>query len=323
MEHEPSPPAHAAPGAAVAPAVSGAPAVSAASARPRLWLGLALLLASALIFSLHNAAARLAYDEGVTPTTIAAMRTWAIVIVFALLLGSRAQWPRVPRAAWAVFAATAIAYGIHNPLLLIAFQFIPVSLAVLVLYLFPLLVGFMAAAIGLERLKRHTLAAAAVAFIGVALVLEIGRVALDWRGLALAAVSAVALAANIVGAAQLNRHMRALAVPFALSCVGAVVFGAMMLADGGPALPASGAGWWLFASAVATSPLAVIAFYIALPLAGAPRSALVMNAEPILTVLIAMALLGETLGWVQTAGAALIIGALAASAVMDLKSRRL
>ena len=205
MEHQPSPRAH------VASAVPVAPAVSAASA-PRVWLGLTLLLVSALIFSLHNAAARLAYDEGVTPTTITAMRTWAIVILFALLFGSRGHWPKVPRAAWAAFAVTAIAYSIHNPLLLIAFQFIPVSLAVLVLYLFPLLVGFMAAAIGLERLKRHTLAAAAVAFIGVALVLETGRAALDWRGLALAAISAVALAGNIVGAAELNRHLRALAV---------------------------------------------------------------------------------------------------------------
>ena len=228
--------------------------------RPRVWLGVALLLLSALMFSLHNTLARLAYDEGVAPTTINAARTWAVLLLFVLAFGRKGQWPRVPRAAALAFAITAVCYCLHNPLLLIAFKFIPVSLAVLVIYIFPLLVAFMAAATGQERLRPSTLAAAAVAFAGVALVLEVGGAAHDWRGLALAAVSAVALAGNVVGAAQLNRHMKALAVPFALSTLGAVVFGAMMLADGGPTLPAGARGWAIFAATTLTSPAALIAF---------------------------------------------------------------
>ncbi|MGH7005076.1 MAG: DMT family transporter, partial [Alphaproteobacteria bacterium] len=290
---------------------------------PRLWLGLALLLASAAIFSLHNTVARLSYDEGVAPTTIAATRTWAIVLLFVVLLGARGQWPSVPRVAWLAFAATAVCYAIHNPLLLVAFQYIPVSLAVLVMYVFPIVVAFLSAAIGQERLRPRTLGAAAIAFTGITLVLNVGAEAPDWRGVALAAITAIALAGNLVGAAQLNRHMSALGIPFALSCLGAVVFGAMMLADGGPTLPTTPRGWWLFAAATVTSPAALIAFYLALPRAGAPRSALAMNIEPVITVLVAMLLLGETLGAFQAVGAALIVGAIAASAVMDLKSRRM
>lgn len=297
------------------------PPRAAAPPRRRVRLGLALLLASAFLFSLHNTLARLAYDEGVAPTTIAAARTWALLLTFVLVFGLRGHWPRVPRSAWLLFAAIALCYSTHNPLLLIAFTFIPVSLAVLVLYVFPILVALLAVAAGQERLKRRTLAAAASAFAGVALVLEIGGRALDWRGVALAAVAAAALAANIVGAAQLNRHMKALAVPFALSTVGAVVFGALMLADGGPALPARAGGWWIFAAATLASPAAIIAFYLALPRAGALRSALVMNAEPVMTVLLAMALLGETLGWLQAAGAALIVGALAGHAAAESRRR--
>jgi drug/metabolite transporter (DMT)-like permease len=72
-----------------------------------------------------------------------------------------------------------------------------------------------------------------------------------------------------------------------------------------------------------TNPAAIIAFYSALPLAGAPRSSLGMNAEPVITVLLAVSILGETLGWMQLVGAALIIGALAVHAVIDLKFGRL
>jgi drug/metabolite transporter (DMT)-like permease len=176
-----------------------APALARAIATPaprrRIWLGLALLLLSALMFALHNTLARLAYDEGVSPTTVNAARTSAVLLMFVLVFGTKGQWPRLPRAAWLLFAITAVCYALHNPLLLIAFKFIPVSLAVLVLYIYPL--------------------------------------------------------------------------------------------------------------------------------AGAPRSSLGMNAEPVITVLLAVSILGETLGWMQLVGAALIIGALAVHAVIDLKFGRL
>lgn len=298
-------------------ALAGAPA----GQRPRVLFGVALLLLSALMFSLHNTLARLAYDEGVAPTTINVARTWTVLLLFVLAFGRRGEWPRVPRAAWLAFGITAACYCLHNPLLLIAFKFIPVSLAVLVIYMFPLLVAFMAAAAGQERLRPSTLAAAAVAFAGVALVLEVGAADYDWRGVVLAAVSAVALAANVVGAAQLNRHMKALAVPFALSMLGAVVFGGLMLADGGPTLPSSARGWMIFVATTLTSPAALIAFYVALPFAGAPRSALLMNVEPIATVLLAAWLIGETLSMLQGFGAALIVGGLAVAALARLRAR--
>jgi drug/metabolite transporter (DMT)-like permease len=299
------------------------PARDVAPPERRVWLGLALLLFSAAAFSFHNTLARLAYDEGVTPTTINAARTGAVLLMFVALLGARGDGPRVPRAAWPLFAITAVCYSIHNPLLLIAFQFIPVSLAVLIIYVFPILVTFLAAAIGQERLTVPALLSGIVAFAGVALVLEIGGVKLDWRGVALAAVSAVALAGNVVGAAQLNRYMKALAVPFALSVVGVLVFGMAMLADGGPSLPATARGWLVFTAATLASPAAIFAFYLALPMAGAPRSSLVLNIEPVITVLLAVWLLGESLSWIQGAGAALIIGAVAVAALARLRARRL
>ena len=281
-----------------------------------------MLLTSAFCFAMHNNLARLLYDQGVAPTTIAATRTTALVIVFTIVFGARGSWPRVPRAAWLTFVITAIGYCAQNPLLLIAFKFVPVSLAVLVLYVYPVVVALMAAAIGLERLKTTTLAAAALAFIGVGLVLAKGDETLDWRGIAIAATAAVTLSVNIVGAARLNRHMPALGVPQALSVVGAIAFSALMFADGGPTLPATAHGWWLFAAATALSPAAIISFYIALPFTGAARSALAMNTEPIITVLLASVLLGEVLAPLQLLGGALIVGALAFSAIMNLRSRR-
>lgn len=308
-------------GETMSPHDPAARATAAPVPHSRVLAGVALLVVSALAFSLHNTLARLAYDEGLTPTTVNAARTATVFLLFVLVFGRRGEWPKVPRAALLAFAATAVCYSLHNPLLLVAFKFIPVSLAVLVTYMFPLLVAFMAAAAGQERLRPSTLAAAAVAFAGVALVLEVGAAAYDWRGLALAAVAAVALAGNVVGAAHLNRHMKPLAVPFALSVLGTAAFGALMVADGGPAIPATARGWALFAAATLASPAALISFYFALPLAGAPRSALLMNVEPVATVLLAAWLIGETLSLLQGFGAALIVAGLAVSSLARLGAR--
>lgn len=302
------------------------PAAPAAASQSvaRIRFGLALLVFSALAFSFHNMLARLAYDEGVSPTTINATRTFAVALVFVVYLGfARGEWPSVPRPARLVFALTAICYAIHNPALLWAFKYVPVGLAVVVMYVYPIAVALLAALIGLERLRGYRVAAAIAAFAGVGLVVGVGDGAVDWRGVALAFGAAVALAGNIVGAAMLNRHMGPLGVPFALSCLGVVVFGLLMVADGGPHLPASARGWWIFAAATLASPAALIAFYLALPRAGAQRSSLTLNVEPVFTVFLAMLLLGETLGIYQALGAALIVGAIAAASIMDMKRERL
>ena len=56
-------------------------------------------------------------------------------------------------------------------------------------------------------------------------------------------------------------------------------------------------------------------------IAGAPRSALLMNFEPVATVLLASLVLGETLSGLQGLGAALIVGAIVVTALARLRAR--
>ena len=153
------------------------------------------------------------------------------------------------------------------------------------------------------------LGAAALGFAGVALVLQAEPTSLDWRGLALAGFSAFALATNVYGASVLGRKMAPLAIPFLFSVLGAPLFSAMMIMDGGPHWPTT-AGAWVFVIAVVTLPMALILFYAALPRAGAPRSALVLNMEPLLTVALAAGFANEFLEPLQLVGGSLIVMAI-------------
>lgn len=274
-------------------------------------IDISLLMVSAVSFALTNVLAREAYEHGAGATTINAARTTLALALLIAWFGVRRENPFLPRVALPAFVVTAICYAVHNPALLIAFRYIPVSLAVLTLYIFPILVIFMSAALGQERLSAVALVAGIVAFGGLVLVLGVGEAAPDWRGIALALLCAVALAGNIAGAAQFGRHLKsALAVTFNLSLVGVPVFVGLMLAAGGPHWPTGAAGWaWTIGSIVA-SPIALFAFYIALPRIGAPFASMFMNGEPIVTVLFAMAILGEALLPLQWAGAVLVVAAI-------------
>ncbi len=285
--------------------------------------GLGLLVLAAVAFSLQSVLARVAYDWGTTPMTVTAARTWLACLVFCVVLGPRGLWPRVPRPAAALFVVTAIFYALHNPATLISFSYIPVGLSILILYLFPIFVALIGAALARAMPRRLDISAAILGFSGVALVLDVGQVALDWRGLALAGIAAIGLACNVVGAARLGRHMPAMTVPFALSIVGIVVFSAVAVVQGGPHWPRSPAGWLWFAGATTVAPVALFAFYSALPRVGPSQAALTMNLEPIATVFLALFLLGEALGTLQWLGASVILATLVGHTLLDRGTKAL
>ncbi len=57
-------------------------------------------------------------------------------------------------------------------------------------------------------------------------------------------------------------------------------------------------------------PIAVMSFFLAIAMISGPRVALFLNAEPIIVIALAAALLGETLSPLQAAGAVLVVTAI-------------
>ena len=69
-------------------------------------------------------------------------------------------------------------------------------------------------------------------------------------------------------------------------------------------------GWGAFFGAAVTTTLSTLLIYMSTNTVGPFRTALVMNLEPLLTLIFSMILLGEVLTPVQLVGAAIMIGAL-------------
>jgi DME family drug/metabolite transporter len=133
---------------------------------------------------------------------------------------------------------------------------------------------------------------------------------LNLLGLLLSLGAAACIALNIVSSHRVMQRYPGILVTFWMMTVSLVIFAIGMVAVAGTALPNAGTGVLVFIGAVIAGPTALISFYIGLSMAGGTRSALIMNGEPVTTMLFAVAILGETLGWLQYAGAAIVIASI-------------
>ena len=277
----------------------------------RLRLGLGILLFSAVFFGLNNNLARLSYDHGTNVLTLLTVRTIVALLVIAAYVTRFRLWRRLARTDRLAFGVASLSFSIGALLLLESFLLLPVSLAVLFFYLFPIMVALIYLALGEERLTAIGWVGVIAAFCGLALALEVFQgFHLNLLGVLLSLAAAVCISLNIVSSHRLMQRYPGIFVTFWMMAVSLIIFGIGMIAVAGVALPTSETGVLVFAGAVIAGPTAIISFYVGLSMAGGTKSALVMNTEPVTTMLFAVVILGETLGWLQYAGAAIVIASI-------------
>ncbi len=288
-------------------------------AESRQWLGIGLVVLGAAAYGLLLVLARLNYDHGTNPLTVLFVRAAGFCLLLALFLRlSGRQMALAPSERYAslglgVFMAfqTWCNYS--------AITYIPVSLAVLLLYTYPLFVALGMRFTEGEPLTPMKLAALAAAFGGLTLTLQVSAGPLDPRGLGLGLMAGFGLAATVMAGNHILRRADSRRMTLHMTAASStayvlVIFGLDLLV-----LPDSAAGWALLGAMPVVYLVAMLAFFTAVPMIGPMRASMINNMEPITTILLAALLLGEALGPLQLAGAALVIGAIF---VMQLATRR-
>jgi drug/metabolite transporter (DMT)-like permease len=285
--------------------------------------GTFLCLASGAAFGAMAIFGKLAYDEGANVGTLLGVRfAIAAALFWALLLaGGAAREIRAlgRRDIGAGLALGACGYALQSGTYFAALEHVDASLLSLVLYTYPAIVAVAAVALGRERLTRRRVTALALASGGLALVVAgAGAGALDPLGIALGLAAALIYSTYILVSDGIVARVspRALA---ALVCTGAalsLVAGSALLGQFRPEdLTAAGWGWVACLAVVAT--VAAISFFFAgLRRVGPTAASILSTVEPLMTVLLAFLVFGETLGPVQLVGGALVL-----SAVLVLNAR--
>ena len=278
--------------------------------RDRMVMGYLLILISTICFSANNNLAKESYRHGVSVDTVLVARAWSLALILGLWFAAMRTRPSIPHgmAPWVLFGS--VLFSLNGWALLSAFERMSVSLSILIFYLFPFVVGLMAAAFRIEPLRPAMLFGLVVAFAGLFLALDVkGELALP--GVALALLSALAIAGNILVSGKLiRRGMSSVSLAFWVMVGASVLYAGSLTASGGFRWPDSGTGWAAFAGTVIFVGIAFVMFYIALTCLREARTALVMNLEPIFTVAMAVALFGEPFGATQWLGGALVVAAI-------------
>jgi drug/metabolite transporter (DMT)-like permease len=152
------------------------------------------------------------------------------------------------------------------------------------------------------------LAVIIIAFIGLTLALEIQSVAtLNWRGITFAFLAAIGCASLVSIGSHTMRTADPQAVNFHCLAGGTVLFVVFLLITGGPANFVTQSGWLKLCVSSLTLGVGYVTFFAGLEIIGPFKTSMLMNIEPVLTVILAAILLGERLSPVQLLGAGLVI----------------
>jgi drug/metabolite transporter (DMT)-like permease len=281
-----------------------------ASARASERLGTMLAAVSAATFGFGTTCSRLAYEGGSAPLTVVFFRLLAFVVVVGLFLlawrrGARLRRQAVVTTLWMAGALITVSLGYQGSV-----AFIPVSLAALLFYSFPLMVGVMAVAAGRERMTLLKAAALVACFVGLGLAMGAGFDALDWRGALCALAAALAMALVLTFGGEATRGEDLLTINFYTNVWMLLALGLVTIALGGPALPTTATGLAGLAGVCVVYVVAFLTWFFALGRVIPVRLAVLFNIEPLVTLIVASLVLGERLSPVQLAGAGLLFAAI-------------
>jgi drug/metabolite transporter (DMT)-like permease len=275
-------------------------------------VGPLLCLLSAAGFGAMAIFGKLAYDEGIGVGDLLLVRFALAAAVLVAVAGASGALRGLPRrGVLAGLAMGAIGYATQSGLFFGALDRMDASLLALILYVYPALVLIAAVALGRERAMARRVVALVVALAGTALVLAgAASGSLDALATAMGFGAAIAYTVYILTGDRVGAGVPPVALA-ALVCTGATcTFAVASLFRGGPELGFAAEGWlWLGAIALVSTVGAILTFFAGLARVGPSAASILSTVEPVVTVALAAAVFGESLGAVQLAGGALVLGA--------------
>jgi len=267
---------------------------------------------AASAFAIADVTGKIVLVDGMDVLTLSTFRgLFSVAFVFFWLRIGAPPVPHTPQQRWIALGVgvlfSGIVFGIFK-----AIELMPVPVAILSYFVYPLMTGIVASLIGMERLGWQGLAAAAVAFLGLALTLgaQPGGIALAGFGFA-AGAALCRVAVLLITRAKLQNADTGLTTWYSILSSTAIFAVASLLTwtwNG----PQTAYGLVSMILLSLSTVIAVLALFVSIKRIGAFRSALIMNLEPLLATIISAVVLGEFITPLQALGGAIMLAALVA-----------
>ncbi len=278
--------------------------------------GLVLIIISAASFGVMPIFARLAYNAGAEPITVLFLRfTIAAVVMNLIMILRRTAYPR-GLVLLELILLGAIAYVGESLAYFLALKMASAGLVALLLYIYPALVTALSAIFLKEHLTRVKIVALFIALSGTALTLRISGGG-SLMGILLGIAAAVDYAIYILLGSRIVRRSGPMASTTVIITSTAGVY-VGIVAIHGTTYPTTSTGWIaIIAIALISTVLAFVTFFTGLKRIGPTTTSTLSTFEPIVAVVLAAIVLGETISPIQILGGILILAAVVLLATSD------
>jgi len=267
-------------------------------------------IGAALTYSAGDILAKVVFNDGMDVLSFITARGILTVAFFWLWLRqtppARSHTPRER----IVSVVVGLIFSANIFTLLLAVKLLPLSIAILTYFTYPLFTGLIGAVTGIDRVHWRGLFAAFAAFLGLALMLEarLGDVSTLGIVCALAASVGRTITLLITRAALRGTDSR-LNTWYSLLPSAAMFLLASLLTRNWSG-PDTSLGWTAFVGLCIATTVPVLLIFVSIARVGPFRTALIMNLEPFVSTLGSIALLGEVLRPLQALGGAIMLAAL-------------
>ena len=270
------------------------------------WIGPILIVISAISFGALPIFARLAYAAGATPTTVLLLRfVIAAMVMVCVMIVRRIRFPR-GRILLGLVLMGGLGYVGQSFAYFTALTMASAGLVALLLYLYPAIVTLLAVLIFKDRLTLTKLGAVLLALIGT--VLTIGPTGGGRTlGIVLGIAAALIYSIYILAGSRITPQAGSIPSSTIVMISAAIVYSGIVSIQG-PAFPVTPLGWAaILAIALISTVLAIVAFFTGLERIGPSRASTISTFEPVVSVVLAALVLGESFNAFQVVGGCLIL----------------
>lgn len=271
------------------------------------WLGYVFVLTTALVFGTAPTLAAVAFLGGADAFGLQVIRftiTAGVILASNLLLGHGIRVARAHRLHLLGLAATTSVASVGY---MTAVLYVPVALASLTFFSFPVMVALLLHLLRLDPLDAARALGVAASFAGLVMVLGAGLSDLHPLGISLAFLAGSSVAVSFLITRSLAGAVPPLTMVLYSTGLPTLLLWLVLPLVGAVALPDTAAGW---AGAIGNGlcyAAGLLGLYAAIGRLGPLPVASAINLEPLVSVAAAYLLLGQSLSPIQFAGALVVV----------------
>ena len=283
------------------------------------WRGGVFALLSAAAFAFNLVLAAVSYQFGANTHSLNLARAATFLFCLLLLILIRNQSTVMPLANRMACFRIGIFLCIEMYAVLAALKLIPVALAVLVFYTYPLFIAVYRWLTGSERFSAMQCLLLLVVLGGLAMVLIDSQLSSNLLGIGLALTAAIAMAAMlIVSEESLQQFDNNIVLLHALITVTVIIF-LLSISVVDLEWPISPIGWLYFAGSSIFYVVATMLLFMAVALIGPLKTAVIDNTSPVWAIGFGYIFLQQSLGNQQIVGAIVVVIAIM---IMQISTRQ-